>query len=42
MIKDINNLIGKVIGFENFIWLVAIVMIVGFLAGITLGLNKVN
>jgi len=42
MIEDINTLIGKVIGFERFMWLVTIVMIVSFLAGVIIGLNKVN
>jgi len=42
MVKDINALIGKIFGFERFIWLIAIVMIISFLAGIILGLNKVN
>lgn len=42
MIKDINTLIEKVIGFERFIWLITVIMIVSFLAGIIIGLNKVN
>lgn len=39
LMKDINTLIGEVIGFERFIWLVTFIMVVGFLTGITVGLN---
>lgn len=39
LIKDINTLIGEVIGFEKFIWLLAYIMVFGFLMGIMVGLN---
>lgn len=40
--KDIETLIVDVIGFNNMIWIVTVIMVVGFITGIVLGLSHVN
>ena len=40
--KDLDKLVLEVIGFDNFIRLITIVMIIGFVSGTIIGLYRVN